>query len=263
MIFASPKTKGFVGPSDTEAPNPVEQTLHEAAAWEPDCPPPADFAAFTKRALEKHKRTPFPPASRPAPATQWVLGLRAPLAASLALGLVLWVGGSVSDLSVPDQSNKTARPLNGEKSMATNSLAQTVTKSDPLVQPTEKARPAVRPVLTESVSTSRSRPNRTSYNARVRRHKRPAEELIAAHDTKQTNPVPLWKTETVERPAWGALIPATFACTTPTSNDAGQESSESETTLMPVVLDVALPETGNLVAASSTDAPSPQPSPAP
>ena len=272
MIFASHKNKGFVArpadATDTNVSNPVEQTLREAAAWEPLCPPPADFADFTKRALKKQKRAPFPPpSSRPAPATQWVLGLRAPLTASLALGLVWWVGGSGNDLPAPEQTREAAReiarPFTGEKSIATNGISPTTKKSGPLVQTPQKAPSAVLPVLTDSVSVSPSHSAPISHNARIRRHKRPAEERLATQNAKQTNPAPLWKTETVERPAWGALIPATFACTTPASDEPGQESSENETTLMPVVLDVALPESA-LVAAngpSSTDTPPPSTAP--
>ena len=247
-------------------PPDVEPMLRAAAAWEPDAAPPHDFAAFTRQALEKRERQ-----------VAWRNGfLRSPLMVGLASACVLWMGGK---LSVPHQSALNAAPPVSYAAAvpfptpAAWEAASPSAGSSPLTLASDAAREplseAAAPDQTARSWDYHAAAVHSTGHRRIRKsnvaHRLWDTETVLAPSPDTSAPTDtVWKTETVERPAWGALVPVPAACAVPSADaqtgEATSEPAEGEASsaILPLVLDVALPD-----IETPMPAPSPTPTPSP
>ena len=242
----------------------VEQMLRASAEWEPDAPLPHDFAAFTRKALEKRERTPV-----------WTRrfggagGLRSALAVGLASACVLWMGGKLNvspeAVTSPPISYAAASlsapawellPPSPRLTLAVDDTAQPV-KAAPQPVPLSDYRtvPAAHHTF-----LGHSRTN-TAAARRVWHTKAGSVDKPSTQGSDAT--ASLWKTETVERPAWGALVPVPTAAECAAMPSAGEQTGvetsepaegEASSAILPVVLDVALPDVENPMPAPTPDA---------
>ena len=232
-------------------PPDVEALLKAAAAWEPDALPPPDFADFARQALNKRK---------PARAkTVWFAPpRRLGLVCACGVGACfLWTSGMVH---IPRPETRKAR---------INPPASTVLCVTPLAVPTPHlayAQPVQaqrkRALAAKPVAFADAAPPVRVALRRIKRApvfaaakptppkptKTPAVSVSATLPEK-TN-TPLWTTETVERPAWGAMVPMTVACRV--EGEADAPGDETVSAVVPVVWDVALPDEVGVVAENRT-----------
>lgn len=224
----------------------TEELLRAAALWEPDALPPADFTAFTRQALARRS-------TQSASQVRWAGALRSPLAVGLASACVLWVGGNqiapyeAADATAPAKQVISAQAETTPKQIETGA-AQVQTPDAVAAAGTATANKTALPLHLAS---------------RRVRHKN---HFVQTSFSVKSSPAPvahaaLWKTETVERPAWGALVLVPFAaeCNAASAVASGEETSEPTegeaiSAVMPVVLDVTLPDV-------ETEMPVPTPSP--
>ena len=245
--------------------NQVKALLRASAAWEPDAPMPFDFAEFAHAALITRPKTKrvyvarFAPIGRVVFASACLAGAcflgggrvsRAP-AAPFEAGRVVFSQSPAPFAAAPRPVRASLAALPVEAAPAAAGPAPL--RTDAASKPSERLRRAHRPRRTapQIAQAAQSIRNRTASFV-PSAQTAPGETTVVAAAPAVASGAAVWTTETVERPAWGALVPVTVACSVPSAEPGGEPTDA----LMPVVLDVALSEKPDEIrpAASAVDA---------